>query len=116
MTVLLRPKCLPGLQRLTLELAAIGSTKLKTLELRPLPLPRDGAMAAPATIAGRLASRDAFAGSPIIHKGSTTLLSRSWGVAISPSPTHNIRHTHASRVGRQDVHQRGCVTAGGEGK
>lgn len=71
MTVLLRQKCLPGLQRLTLELAAIGSTKLKTLELRPLPLPRDGAIAAPATIAGRLASRDAFAGSPIIHKGST---------------------------------------------
>jgi D-alanyl-D-alanine carboxypeptidase len=81
LTVLLRQKCLPGLQRLTLELAATDSTKLKTLELRPLPLPGDGAVAVTAAIAGRLASRDSFAGSLIIRRGSTALLARSWGLA-----------------------------------
>jgi len=79
MTVLLRQRCLPGLQRLKLELAAPGAWKLKTLDIRALPLSGDGAIAATAAIAGRLAARDNFAGSLIIQRGDKRLLARSWG-------------------------------------
>jgi len=81
MTVLLRQRCLPGLQRLTLELAAAGASRLKTLDLRPLPLPGDGAIAVTATIARRLAARGDFAGALIIRHGGKRLLARSWGLA-----------------------------------
>lgn len=81
MTVLLRQRCLPGLQRLKLGLAAADGSKLKTLELRPLPLPGDGASEATLAIAQRLADRDAFAGSLIIERGSRKLVARSWGMA-----------------------------------
>lgn len=81
MTVLLRQRCLPGLQRVRIERAAAGGSKLKTLNIRPLPLPGDGAIAATAAIARRLASRDDFAGSLIIRRGGKTLLARSWGMA-----------------------------------
>lgn len=81
MTVLLRQRCLPGLQRLKLELAAPGGSKLKTLELSPLPLPGDGAVAATLAIAQRLADRGAFAGSLIVERGGRILVGRSWGLA-----------------------------------
>ena len=79
MTVLLRQRCLPGLQRLKLELTAPRVWKLKTLDIRALPLPGDGAIAATAAIAGRLAARDDFAGSLIIQRRDKRLLARSWG-------------------------------------
>ena len=79
LTVLLRQRCLPGLQRLKLELTAPGAWKLKTLDIRALPLPGNGAIAATAAIAKRLAARDDFAGSLIIQRGDKRLLARSWG-------------------------------------
>lgn len=81
MTVLLRQRCLPGQQRLKLELAAVGASKLKALDLRPLPLSSDGAIAATAAIAERLAVRDEFAGSLIIQRGNKRVLAQSWGLA-----------------------------------
>lgn len=84
MTVLLRQRCLPGLQQLKLELAAVGGPKLKTISLRPLPLPGDGAVAATAAIAQRLAASDDFTGSLIIQRGGRRLLARSWGVVDGP--------------------------------
>lgn len=53
LTVLLRQKCLPGLQRLKLELEEPGASKLKALSLNPLPLRGDGAITATTTIALR---------------------------------------------------------------
>ncbi|MGI4747006.1 MAG: serine hydrolase domain-containing protein [Janthinobacterium lividum] len=81
MTVLLRQRCLPGLQRLNLELGATGTIKLKALDLRPLPLPGYGAISATAAIAQRLTARGEFAGSLIIQRGDKKLLARSWGFA-----------------------------------
>lgn len=80
MTALLRQRCLPGLQRVKLELAADGS-KLKSLDFRPLSLPRDGSIKATAAIADRLAARNDFAGSIIIARNGDRLLARSWGLA-----------------------------------
>jgi D-alanyl-D-alanine carboxypeptidase len=79
MTVLLRQRCLPGLQRAKVELEPTG--KLKAVDISPLALPGDGAVKAAATIAGRLAARDKFAGSLIIARGGKRLLARSWGLA-----------------------------------
>lgn len=80
MTVLLRERCLPGLQRARLEVAADGA-KLKALDLTPLALPGNGPIDAVVDIASRLAARDVFAGSLIVARGKTTLLARSWGLA-----------------------------------
>lgn len=80
MTVVLRQRCLPGKQRLKLELAADG-VNLKTLEFRPVVLPGEGAIKATTLIADRLTARDEFAGSIIVERGSKKLLARSWGVA-----------------------------------
>ena len=80
MTVLLRQRCLPGLQRAKIELAAPGG-KLKALDVVPLALPGDGSVRAAAAIANRLAARDTFAGSLIIARGDKMLLRRSWGLA-----------------------------------
>lgn len=80
MTVLLSQRCLPGLQRAKIELAADGA-KLKTLDFRPLALPGDGAIEATAAIASRLAARNEFAGSIVISRGGESLLARSWGFA-----------------------------------
>lgn len=79
MTVLLRQRCLPGLERLELERGATEALKLKMLDLRPLPLPGDGAITATAAIAQRLASRGEFAGSLIIQRGVKQVLAKSWG-------------------------------------
>ncbi|SNS15206.1 Beta-lactamase [Sphingomonas laterariae] len=84
MTVLLRQRCLPGLQRLKLELADSGASTLKVLDLWPLPLPDDQAIDATAAIARRLAARDDFAGSLIIRRGDTRLLAQSWGLVDPP--------------------------------
>lgn len=81
LVVLLRQRCLPGLQRLRIERTAPGAPTLKTLEILPVPLPGDGAVAALTPIADRLAARDAFAGSLIIARGGRRLLARSWGAA-----------------------------------
>jgi D-alanyl-D-alanine carboxypeptidase len=80
MTVLLRQRCLPGLQRAKLELAADG-VKLKSLDFRPLPLPGDGSITATAAIANRLSARNDFAGSIIIARDGKRLLARNWGFA-----------------------------------
>lgn len=82
MTVLLRQRCLPGLQQAKLEMAATG-VKLKSLDFRPLPLPGDGAVAATALIADRLSARNDFAGAVMIARSGTRLLARSWGQADS---------------------------------
>jgi D-alanyl-D-alanine carboxypeptidase len=79
MTVLLRQQCLPGLQMLKLELADGATNKLKALDLRPLPLPGDGAVSATAAIAKRLTALDDFAGAVIIQRGDKRLLAQSWG-------------------------------------
>lgn len=81
MTVLMRQRCLPGLQRVKLELAAADGSKLKVLELTPLKMPGDAAIAATLAIAQRLADRDGFTGSLIIERGNERLLERSWGMA-----------------------------------
>lgn len=78
MTVLLSQRCLPGLQRATLELAPDG-TKLKRLDFRPLPLPGNKAVGVTANIAGRLAARDDFAGSIIVMQHGKRELARNWG-------------------------------------
>lgn len=78
MTVLLSQRCLQGLQRAKLELAADGK-KLKTLDFRPLTLPGNGAIKATALIADRLAARDDFAGSIIVARGPKRIFARSWG-------------------------------------
>lgn len=80
MTVLLRERCLPGLHRAMLELAADGA-KLKALDITPLALPHDKAIDVAADIASRLAARDEFAGSLIVERGDEILLARSWGLA-----------------------------------
>lgn len=80
LTVLLRQRCLRGLQRAKLELAADGA-KLKTLDFRALPLSGNGSVKVVATIAPRLAARNDFAGSVIIARGGTRLLANSWGYA-----------------------------------
>ena len=80
MTVLVRQRCLPGLQRVKLELAADG-TKFKALDFRPLPLLWDGSITATASIADRLSARNDFAGSIIIARGGKNLLARAWGLA-----------------------------------
>lgn len=81
MTVLLRQRCLPGLQRARIELAEPENGKLKALTVVPLALPGDEAVAAAADITTRLAAQDKFAGSLLIVRGSQTLLARSWGMA-----------------------------------
>jgi CubicO group peptidase (beta-lactamase class C family) len=81
LTVLLGQRCVAGLQRLKLELAAPGGPKLKSLDLRPLPIPGNGGVDVTAQIAERLAARDEFAGSLLIQQGDRLLLARSWGVA-----------------------------------
>ena len=81
MTVLLRQRCLPGLVRVKLELAAADGPKLKTVDVTPLPLPGDGASAAAVAIADRLAARDDFAGTLIVKRGSKRVVARSWGMA-----------------------------------
>lgn len=81
MTVLLRQRCLPGLQRLTLEMAANGGATLKTLKMVPLALPGDGPIEATRRIADRLSRRDDFAGALIIRRGGRMLLARGWGMA-----------------------------------
>jgi CubicO group peptidase (beta-lactamase class C family) len=86
MTVLLRQRCLQGLQRAKLELVADGK-KLKTLDFRPLALPEDGAIKATALIANRLAARDDFAGSVIVARGSKRVFARSWGLTNVTSRT-----------------------------
>ncbi len=80
-TLLLRQKCLPGLLRLKLERADADPAKLKTVDLRPLPLPGTGAVEAVASIAQRLTARDAFAGAVIVQRGKERLLAQSWGIA-----------------------------------
>lgn len=80
-TLLLRQKCLPGLLRLKLERADADPAKLKTVDLRPLPLPGTGAVEAVASIAQRLTARDAFAGAVIVRRGKERLLAQSWGIA-----------------------------------
>jgi len=77
-SALLSQRCLPGKQRIRLELAADG-TKLKTLDFRPLPLGGDRASPVTATIASRLASTNDFAGAVIVARGNKRLLARSWG-------------------------------------
>lgn len=86
MTVLLRQRCLQGLQRAKLELAADGK-KLKALDFRPLALPGDGASKATVLIADRLAARDDFAGSIIVARGSKRVFARSWGLSNVTSRT-----------------------------
>jgi D-alanyl-D-alanine carboxypeptidase len=86
LTVLLRQRCLPGLQRFRLQLSPDGG-KVQDLKLRPLPLPTGQAIAATQAIAQRLAERDDFAGSLIIRKGDRILLERSWGMA---DPQHRV--------------------------
>lgn len=86
MTVLLRQRCLEGLQRAKLELAADGK-KLKTLDFRPLALPGDGAIKATALIANRLAARDGFAGSIIVARRSKRVFAGSWGLTNITSRT-----------------------------
>lgn len=86
LTVLLRQRCLQGLQRAKLELVADGKT-LKTLDFRPLALPGDGAIKATALIANRLAARDEFAGSIIVARGSKRVFARSWGLTNVTSRT-----------------------------
>ena len=86
MAVLLRQRCLPGLQRAKVELAAPDG-KLKALDASPMALPGDGAVRAAKTIASRLAARDTFAGSLIIARGGKRLLARSWGLARPNSRT-----------------------------
>lgn len=80
MTVQMRQRCLPGLQRVKIELTAPGG-KLKAVDAVPLALAGDGAVKATAMIADRLAARDAFAGSLIIARKGKVLLGRSWGLA-----------------------------------
>ncbi len=80
LTVLLRERCLPGLQRAKLELEADGA-KLMTLALTPLALPGNGPVDVAVDIANRLAARDDFAGSLIIARRGETLVARSWGLA-----------------------------------
>jgi CubicO group peptidase (beta-lactamase class C family) len=79
MTVLLRERCLPGRQRAKVEVTADG--KLKAVNLMPLKMPGNGAVAATVAIASRLAARDGFAGSLLITRGGKTLVARSWGIA-----------------------------------
>ena len=86
LSVLLRQRCLPGLQRAKLELAADGA-KLKTLDFRALPLPGNGSADVTATIASRLTARNDFAGSIIIAREGTKLLANSWGYADPTSRT-----------------------------
>jgi CubicO group peptidase (beta-lactamase class C family) len=81
MTVLLRQRCLPGLQRAKIELATPDGDKLKAVDIVPLALPGDGGVRAAATITSRLAARDGFAGSLIVARGDKMLLARSWGLA-----------------------------------
>jgi len=81
MTIFFRQKCLPGLQRLKIEIASAEGTKTKTLDLRPMPLPGDEAIQTTAEIARRLATRDLFAGSLVIRRGNGTVMQRSWGLA-----------------------------------
>lgn len=86
MTVLLAQRCLPGLQRAKIELATNGTT-LKTLDFRPLALPRDAAVKVTATIAGRLAARNDFAGAIVIARAGKKVLADSWGVATPATQT-----------------------------
>ncbi len=79
MEVLLRQKCLPGLQRLKLAVANAGDSKLKTLDLRPMPLPDNGAIQATRLVADRLAQRGEFAGSIIVEREGKRLFAASWG-------------------------------------
>jgi D-alanyl-D-alanine carboxypeptidase len=81
MTVLLHERCLPGKQRVKIELATPNSASFKVLDITPLALPGSGAVKTTATIAGRLATRDDFAGSIIIARHGERLLARSWGFA-----------------------------------
>lgn len=80
MTILLRERCLPSLQRVKLEVTPDGS-KLKALDLTPLALPGNGPIDAAVDIATRLAARDEFAGSLIVVRGDKTLLAQNWGLA-----------------------------------
>jgi CubicO group peptidase (beta-lactamase class C family) len=79
MEVLLRQKCLPGLQRLKLAVANAGDSKLKTLDLRPMPLPDNGAIQATRLVADRLAQRGEFAGAIIVEREGKRLFAASWG-------------------------------------
>lgn len=79
MSVLLAERCFPALQRLTIEFAAPGDARLKTLRLRPLALSDQGAIDAMAAMADRLAARDTFAGSLLVSRGDGSVWSQGWG-------------------------------------
>jgi CubicO group peptidase (beta-lactamase class C family) len=79
-TALLRERCLPGRQRVTLELTEDGSAP-KAVKLTPLALRGTDPARVAATIAGRLAARDEFAGSLLIVRGGEPVLAKSWGLA-----------------------------------
>lgn len=80
MTVLLRERCLAGVQRVKLDLAP-GGAKLEALSLTAIALPGDGSIGAAVSITDRLAARNDFAGSLIVARGGEILLARSWGLA-----------------------------------
>jgi D-alanyl-D-alanine carboxypeptidase len=88
MTAILRERCLPGQERVKIELANQNSEKLKTLDITPVVLPGDGSVGVTARIASRLAARNDFAGSIIISRRGQKLLARSWGLAdpVTRSP------------------------------
>ncbi len=88
MTVLLRQRCLPGLQRATMTLGdgAGDGVPLKSLQIVPLAAPGDGAIAATIAITDRLAAHDGFAGSLLIARGGKVRVARSWGRADPKLP------------------------------
>ncbi|HEY0149593.1 MAG TPA: serine hydrolase domain-containing protein [Allosphingosinicella sp.] len=84
-TALLRERCLPGRQRVTVELAADGVSP-KSVSLTPLALPEDGPVRVASDIARRLAARNEFAGALLIVRGGKSVLAKSWG-RVDPART-----------------------------
>ena len=81
MTLVLRERGYPELQRLKIELESETVAKLKSFDLDPFALPGNGALDAAAAVASRLAACDAFAGGIVAMRGDRMLLARSWGLA-----------------------------------
>jgi len=79
MTVLLRQRCLQGLQRVKIEMASAEASKLKSLDIVPLALLGDQSISTIAQITNRLAARNDFAGSLIVVQNGKRMLARSWG-------------------------------------
>jgi CubicO group peptidase (beta-lactamase class C family) len=79
MAVLLIERCFPALQRLTIELAPDGDTRLAKFDLSHFAMPVEAANKYVASFADRLNERGEFAGALLLMQNERSQVARGWG-------------------------------------